>query len=76
MQRQVAAGQFKAECLKMMNDVQATKQSIVITKRGVPVAKLVPVEEKYPPLFGLLKGGGKELGDIVAPIDEVWDADR
>ena len=39
----IAAGKFKARCLTLMDDVQATRQPILITKRGKPVAKLVPV---------------------------------
>lgn len=71
------AGEFKAKCLKLMNEVQRKRESIVITKRGMPVAKLVPVEEEKPKsLFGFLKGSVIIRGDIISPTGEKWDADE
>ena len=63
---EIAAGKFKAECLKLMDTVAATGAEIVITKRGKPVAMLVP--PRRPPqtsYFGHLKGSLKILGEIV-----------
>jgi prevent-host-death family protein len=72
----IPAGQFKARCLAIMDEVQAKRQAVVITKRGKPVAKLVPVEEAKDDIFGFLKGKGKiEIkGDIVSPVlsPEEW----
>jgi len=68
------AGQFKAECLKVMEKVRKTRRKIIITKRGIPIAKLVPIEEKEEKAFGKLKGTIHFKGDIIRPIDEVWDA--
>jgi len=72
----IAAGKFKAHCLAIMDEVQAKRQAIVITKRGKPVAKLVPVENEKDDIFGFLKGKGKiEIkGDIVSPVltPEEW----
>ena len=73
---QIAAGDFKAKCLQLMDQVKETHVPIVITKHGVPVAKLVPIEDETAPLFGLQKGCIVIQGDIVAPIDESWDADE
>jgi len=64
----MAAGAFKAKCLKVMDQVQARRESVIITKRGKPVAKLVPIEETQDPIFGFLKGKGEITGDIVGPI--------
>jgi prevent-host-death family protein len=73
---QIAAGKFKAQCLGIMDEVYLTHETVTITKRGKPVAKLVPVEEEPPaPLFGMLKGHVQIKGDIIAPTGEVWDAD-
>ena len=73
----IPAGQFKARCLKLMDQVQETHEEIIITKRGKPTAKLVPVEDLPPkPLFGFLQGSVAINDDITQPIDEVWDADR
>jgi prevent-host-death family protein len=72
----IPAGRFKAECLKLMDEVQDRHCEIVITKRGKPVAKLVPSEDKRPDIFGYMKGTVTILGDIVGPTGEIWDADR
>jgi prevent-host-death family protein len=72
----IPAGDFKARCLAIMDEVQAKRQAVVITKRGKPVAKLVPVEQEKDDIFGFLKGKGKiEIkGDIVSPAlsPEEW----
>ncbi len=74
---QIPAGEFKAKCLKLMDQVRESGQEIVITKRGKPVAKLVPLEPKErPPLFGCMKGTFEITGDIVSPIDVEWDATK
>lgn len=70
------AGEFKARCLKLMDEVRATRRPVVITKRGRPVAKLVPVEEEMPSLYGRLKGTVTIHGDIISPIDVDWHAER
>jgi prevent-host-death family protein len=67
---EIAAGEFKAKCLALLDDVAELGREIVITKRGKPVAKLVPIE---PPKS--LKGSVKIVGDIINIIDEDdWDA--
>jgi len=63
----MAAGAFKAKCLAVMDEVQSKRVTVVITKRGKPVAKLVPVEPKQDEIFGFLKGKGKITGDVVKP---------
>jgi prevent-host-death family protein len=72
----IPAGQFKARCLAIMDEVQAKRQAVVITKRGKPVAKLVPVEQQKDDIFGFMKGKGSiEInGDIVSPAfsPEEW----
>ncbi|MEQ1886634.1 MAG: type II toxin-antitoxin system prevent-host-death family antitoxin [Bryobacteraceae bacterium] len=77
MKQQVAAGEFKAKCLHLLDEVQRTRREIVVTKRGRAVARLVPLqEEKAPKLFGRMAGTVEELGDIVGPTGEIWDADK
>jgi prevent-host-death family protein len=72
----IPAGAFKARCLAIMDEVQAKRQAVVITKRGKPVAKLVPVEQEKDEIFGFLKSKGKiEIkGDIISPAltPEEW----
>ncbi len=72
---QIAAGEFKAKCLKLLDEVQQKRKQVVITKRGKPVAKLVPVNESAESFIGSMKGTMEILGDIVAPIDVEWEAD-
>ncbi|MEL6469993.1 MAG: type II toxin-antitoxin system prevent-host-death family antitoxin [Cyanobacteria bacterium J06623_4] len=72
----IAAGQFKAQCLKLMDKVQQTREEIIITKHGQPVARLVPMETEPPDsIIGWMKGSIEITGDIVSPIEERWNAD-
>ncbi len=72
---EIAASEFKAKCLNLMDQVAQTHEPLTITKHGVPVAKLVPVEKESAPLFGYLRDSVKVNGDLLGPIDEAWDAD-
>jgi prevent-host-death family protein len=73
----IAAGQFKARCLSLIDQVSQTHQVITITKRGKPVARLVPLEEEKPRrLYGSFAGHVVEEGDIVSPTGEAWEAER
>ena len=65
----VIASEFKAKCLKIMDEVAATGEPVIITKHGVPVAQLVPEVQKPETLFGALQGSVIILGDIVGPIN-------
>lgn len=70
---EIPATEFKAKCLKLMDRVAKTHESIVITKRGKPVAKLTPVEEEpQQPLFGCMAGTITITGDIMAPVEQEW----
>jgi len=73
---EMPASEFKAKCLKLLDEVHQHRFQIVITKRGKPVARLVPVSEDLPDIFGRMKGTVEVLGDIISPTGEVWDADR
>ena len=75
--RYVAAAEFKANCLRLMDEVAQQRRPIVITKRGKPVAKLVPVETHAIDLFGRMAGSIKICGDIVNPIEDAgWTGDE
>jgi prevent-host-death family protein len=74
--KHVAATEFKANCLRLMDEVAQQRRPIIITNRGKPVAKLVPVEEEVIDLFGRMAGSIKICGDIISPIDEdEWTGD-
>jgi prevent-host-death family protein len=73
---QIPAAQFKANCLRLMDEVAQRGMPIVITKRGKPVAKLVPIDEEPIDLFGYMAGTIRIVGDIISPIDDVeWTGD-
>ena len=74
---EIKAGEFKAKCLELMDWVAEGHEEIIITKRGKPVAKLVPVEQKpAQDPFGCMKGTAEILGDIISPIDVEWEANE
>lgn len=70
----IQASQFKAKCLRIMDEVAETGRSVVITKNGKPVATLTPYRRRRNTLAGLHRGKGRILGDIVSPLDEPWEA--
>lgn len=71
----IPAAVFKAECLRLMDEVARTGQPIVITKHGKPVAQLVPVPAEPGSLFGYMRDTVTIKGDVIAPTGESWDAD-
>ena len=75
--RTIKASEFKAKCLKLMDEVAESGEEIVITKHGRPVSRLMPYREKPKSLFGRGKGMIEIHGDIVEPMPAEWfeDAD-
>jgi prevent-host-death family protein len=74
--RTMQAGQFKAKCLAVMDEVQAKREPVLLTKNGKPVAKLVPLEAEDDPLEAFRFPGKIEIvGDIMAPLysDEEYE---
>jgi prevent-host-death family protein len=77
--KKIAAAKFKAQCLKVMEQVRSTREPVLITKRGQPLAKLVPAVDKTSDDFiGRLEGVITIVGDIESPVVplEDWDALR
>jgi len=73
----MGAGAFKAKCLSIMDDVHNGHGEILVTKRGKPFVKVVPVKTKKPEsIFGALRGLATIHGDIVSPIIEPWEWDE
>ena len=71
--RTMTAATFKAQCLAVLDRVAESGEVLVVTKRGRPVARVVPIE-KGP--HRSLRGSVRYHGDIVAPIDVKWDAEQ
>ncbi len=69
----MAAGEFKAQCLAVMDQVRETGEPVLITKHGKPVAKLVPAQPNADDIFGYMAGKVKIVGDIVAPVTPLED---
>ena len=73
--KEMPAGEFKAQCLAVMDEVRKTGEPVLITKRGRPVAKLVPAPSAAEDIFGYMAGKVKIVGDIVGPITPPKDWD-
>ncbi len=71
-ERRVPAARFKARCLALLDEVEATGRAIVVTKRGRPVARVTPLSEGAADL----RGSVVQQGDLVSPLDEGWDAEK
>lgn len=73
------AGEFKAKCLKLMEDIKTYGKEITITKHGKPVAKLVPVDSSTispKTTLGCMRGTAEITGNIIDPIDAEWNFDE
>lgn len=74
---EVPAGEFKARCVQLMDEVEETGREVVITKRGRPVARLVRVAEAGArDVFGCMRGTVTVVGDIVGPLEVQREADQ
>lgn len=71
----ISAAEFKAKCLRLMDEVAKTHEPVVITKRGKAVAQLVPMQDKPQRLFGCMSGTVTFAGDIMVPLDVEWAAE-
>jgi len=65
--KKMAAGSFKVHCLAVMDEIQSKRESLLITKRGKPVVKLVPAGEDTDDIYDFLAGKGAITGDVVSP---------
>ena len=70
--KRMAAGSFKAHCLAVMDEVQAKRETVVITKHGKPVVKLVPTDKGADEIYNFLRGKGAATGDVISPAIEDW----
>ncbi|HEX2679419.1 MAG TPA: type II toxin-antitoxin system prevent-host-death family antitoxin [Polyangiales bacterium] len=68
-EKRLGAGEFKAKCLRIMDEVAASRRAVVVTKKGKPVVRVVPVEsESTLDVFGCMAGEIEIVGDIEAPV--------
>jgi prevent-host-death family protein len=73
MSTTIAAGEFKAKCLKLLDEVAEKRETLVITKHGKPVAQLVPMPAAKN-IVGAMRGSVLWEGDIISPLDAEWEA--
>lgn len=74
MTKTMKASECKAKFLGVLDEVASTRERVIVTKNGKPVAEIVPFVEKPKSIIGALKGSIKIIGDIEAPIDVEWEA--
>jgi len=70
----VPAAVFKAECLKLMDQVAKTGKPVIITRHGRPIAQLAPIPAEPKSLFGYMRNTVRVKGDIIAASVESWSA--
>ncbi len=63
------ASEFKAKCLQVMDEVAATGEEVLVTKRGQPVSRVVAHQPPRETLFGALAGAIRVTGDLVEPVE-------
>lgn len=73
--RTIKASEFKAICLRLLDEVAASGEEIVITKNGRPTARLLPYRKRFGDWFGADRDRIEIIGDIISPIDLEWKAD-
>jgi prevent-host-death family protein len=71
--KQMQASAFKSRCLAVMDDVQATGEPVIVTKRGKPVVKVVPVKPENDDIFGFMADKFDIVGDIESPVVPLKD---
>lgn len=70
----VAAAEFKAHCLALLEEVRQTRQPLVVTRHGRPVAEVSPYVARERAEENPLKGSILYQGDLVTPLAVRWEA--
>ena len=68
------ASRFKATCLEVLDEVARSGHGVVVTKRGKPVARVVPMVNRPDRIVGAMKGEIEVHGDILSPLGVEWEA--
>jgi prevent-host-death family protein len=78
MQTLIPIEELKTHCYKILDNAMDTDNNLIVTKRGKPIATIIPIKEKLPKklLFGAMKNIAKINGDILNPIEIEWDAQK
>ncbi len=74
--KKMKASEFKAKCLRVMDEITRSGEEIIITKNGKPVSILKPYSKIPETLFGLHRGKVTSKDDLIEPLDIAWDAEK
>lgn len=72
--KEIQISTFKAECLRLLDEVSRTKEGLTVTRHGKPLVVINPVEEQQPRKgFGIAQGTIEIKGDIIEPAADLSD---
>jgi len=76
---EINAAEFRTNCFKILDQVNATQREVIITKRGKPIAKIIHInqEDAKDPMLGALSGSGRTMADLTQPVidSDEWEID-
>jgi prevent-host-death family protein len=70
----IPAGQFKTHCLALLDEVSQNHETLIVTKYGKPVARILPIDTKNDQDENPLKNSIVFEKNIIDPIEDVWEA--
>jgi prevent-host-death family protein len=74
-ERELSTSQLKAHCSEVVEGVASRRETVIVTRRGRPVAKIVPIDAgEQRALFGCARGVLTIRGDLIDPVDVAWEA--
>ena len=78
MKTHIPIGELKTHCYQILDQAQKDNQKIIITKRNTPIVEIIPIGTQVikKSLFGMMRNKAKINGDILAPIENKWDAEN
>jgi prevent-host-death family protein len=71
--KEISTSHLKAHCSETIERVAGGRETVVVTRRGRPVARIVPIEAELPTLFGFARGAIRVAGDLIEPLDVAWE---
>ena len=76
MGKMIGAAEFKAHCLRILDEVERTGEPVTVTKRGRPVVEVKPIKAEGRSVIGAMQDSVIRIGDIVSPAyEQRWDAE-
>jgi len=73
---EIPVSEFKAKCLALLNQVAQSRETLIITKHGRQIVKVIPYQKERDHVEKPLKDAATYIGDIVSPIEEIWEFDE